>query len=44
VFAATTPVISGPKGVRLQASFTAHRTTGEIGVTAVLKSPLATIE
>lgn len=44
VFAATTPVVTGPKGVRLQASFTAHRTSAEIGITAVLKAPIATIE
>ncbi|HET6805324.1 MAG TPA: phage tail tube protein [Frateuria sp.] len=43
VFATTTPTVPGPKGVRLQASFTGHRTTGEIGVTATLKTPLATI-
>lgn len=44
VFATTTPVVTGPKGVRLTASFTGHRVTGEIGVTATLKTPLATIE
>lgn len=43
VFATTTPTVPGPKGVRLQATFTGHRTTGEIGVTATLKTPIATI-
>jgi hypothetical protein len=43
VFATTTPTVPGPKGLRLQATFSAHRTTGEIGVTATLKTPIATI-
>lgn len=44
VFAVTTPTVPGPKGLRLQATFTGHRTTGEIGVTATLKTPIATIQ
>lgn len=44
VFAVTTPTVPGPKGVRLSATFTGHRTTGEIGVSATLKTPIATIE
>ena len=44
VFATTTPVVTGPKGVSLQATFTGHRTVGEIGVTATLKTPIATIQ
>lgn len=44
VFAATTPVVPGPKGLLLSATFTGHRTAGEIGVTATLKTPIATIQ
>lgn len=43
VFARTGPTIDGPKGLRLQANFNAHRTTGELGVTATLLSPIATL-
>lgn len=43
VFAANTPPIEGPRGVRFQGNFTAHRTSGEIGITAVLKNTLATV-
>ena len=43
VFAANTPAVEGPRGLRFQANFTAHRTTGEIGITAVLDSPLAEV-
>lgn len=43
VFSLTTPTVSGPKGVTLSADFTGHRTSGEIGVTATLTTPLATI-
>ena len=43
VFAANTPAVDGPRGLKLQANFTAHRDTGELGITAVLKSPLATV-
>ncbi|MEN6538928.1 MAG: phage tail tube protein [Mizugakiibacter sp.] len=39
-----TPQINGPRGVRLQANFNAFRTSGEIGVQAVLLSPLAIID
>ena len=44
VFGVSTPTVPGPKGLRLTAPFTAHRTAGEIGVTATLKTPIATIE
>jgi hypothetical protein len=43
-FDITTPPIPGPKGISLQAAFSAHRTSGELGVTATLLSPLATVE
>lgn len=43
VFEANTPPIEGPRGIKFQANFTAHRTTGEIGVTAVLKNALAAV-
>jgi hypothetical protein len=43
VFAANTPPIDGPRGLKLQANFTGHRTTGEIAVTAVLKNALSTV-
>ncbi len=43
VFEANTPAVDGPKGLKLQANFTAHRGVGEIGVTAVLKNALATV-
>lgn len=43
VFAANTPAVDGPRGLKLQADFTAHRTIGEVGVTAVLKNALATV-
>lgn len=43
VFTANTPAIDGPKGLKLGADFTAHRSTGEIGITAVLKNALATV-
>lgn len=43
VFAANTPAVDGPRGLKLQADFTSHRTTGETGVTAVLKNALATV-
>jgi hypothetical protein len=43
VFAANTPAIDGPKGLKLDANWTAHRSTGEIGITAVLKNALAAV-
>jgi hypothetical protein len=43
-FEINTPTIPGPKGISVQANFSAHRTTGELGVTAVLLSPLASVE
>ena len=43
VLTANTPPIDGPKGLKVNMAFTAHRTTGEIGVTAVLKNALATV-
>lgn len=43
VFAANTPPIDGPKGLKMQANFTAHRSTGELGLTAVLKNALAVV-
>ena len=43
VLAANTPPIDGPRGIRLGVSFTGHRTTGEIGVTAVLKNAMPTV-
>lgn len=43
VFARTGPTIDGPRGLRLQANFSVHRTTGELGVTFTLLSPIATI-
>lgn len=43
-FEINTPTIPGPKGISVQANFSAHRTTGELGVTATLLSPLATVE
>lgn len=43
VFEANTPPIDGPRGLRLQANFTAHRTSGEIGITATLINSLATV-
>ena len=43
VFEANTPPIDGPRGLRLQANFTAHRTVGEIGVSATLINSLAAV-
>jgi len=43
-FEIATPTIPGPKGITVQANFSAHRTSGELGITAVLLSPLATVE
>lgn len=43
VFEANTPPIDGPNGLRLQANFTAHRTSGEIGVSATLINSLASV-
>lgn len=43
VFTVNTPAIDGPRGLKLDASFTAHRTTGEVGVTAVLSNALAAV-
>lgn len=43
-FDINTPTIPGPKGITVQANFSAHRTSGELGITAVLLSPLATVE
>jgi hypothetical protein len=43
VFEANTAPVDGPKGLKLTTKFTAHRTTGEVGITAVLKNALATI-
>lgn len=42
VFARTGPTIDGPRGLRLNANFSAHRTSGELGITATLMSPLQT--
>ncbi|RJS04874.1 phage tail tube protein [Xanthomonas sp. CFBP 7698] len=39
----TAPEISGPRGLKMPFNFVAHRTTGELGVTAVLKNQRATI-
>jgi len=44
VFAKNTPVVPGPKGLRLTGNFTSHRTSGETGVTFTLKTPLAIIQ
>lgn len=43
-FEINTPTIPGPKGITVQANFSAHRTSGELGITATLLSPLATVE
>lgn len=43
VFSRTGPDISGPRGLRLQANFTVHRTTGELGATFTLKNAQATL-
>lgn len=43
VLTANTPAIDGPRGLKLNVAFTAHRTTGEIGITAVLNNALATV-
>lgn len=43
VFRRTTPATPGPRGLRLPLQFTSHRTSGELGVTAVLKNARATI-
>ena len=43
VFTVNTPPIDGPRGLKLDASFTAHRTSGEVGVTAVLNNALAAV-
>jgi hypothetical protein len=43
VFSKQKPPIDGPKGLKLPFSFTTHRTTGEIGITAVLKNALAAV-
>lgn len=43
VFEANTPPIDGPRGLRLQANFTAHRTVGEIGVSATLINSVASV-
>jgi hypothetical protein len=39
----TAPPIEGPRGLRLPFNFVAHRGTGELGVTAVLKNARATV-
>jgi len=43
VFAAGTPAVDGPRGLKLTSAFTAFKTTGELAVTAVLKNARATI-
>jgi len=44
VFDKTAPPVDGPRGLRLQANFTAHRVgTAEIDLTATLKNAVATI-
>ena len=43
VFAKTAPTVDGPRGLRVQANFSAHRTTGELGAKFTLLSPIATI-
>lgn len=42
VFARTGPTIDGPRGLRLSANFSVHRTSGELAATATLLSPQAT--
>lgn len=44
VFAASSPVVPGPKGLHLAGTFSSHRTTGETGVTFTLATPIATIQ
>lgn len=39
----TAPPIEGPRGLRLPFNFVAHRGTGELGVTALLKNARATV-
>lgn len=43
VFSASAPAINGPRGLEVQADFTAHRTSGEIGAKATLDNAQATI-
>lgn len=43
VITPTTVPVSGPKGLKLNASFSAFREAGELAVTAVLKNAIATI-
>lgn len=43
VFAVKTPAVDGPRGLKFTSDFTAHRTSGELAVTAVLKNARATI-
>ena len=43
VVAPTTPPVDGPKGLKLSTTFSAHRESGEIGFTAVLKNAIASI-
>lgn len=43
-FELVTPGIPGPKGISVQANFAAHRTSAELGITAVLLSPLAGVD
>lgn len=39
----TAPEISGPRGLKMSFNFVAHRVSGELGVTAVLKNQRATV-
>lgn len=43
VFAPTAPTVAGPRGLLMQANWNAHRSSGEIGSTVVLKNALATV-
>lgn len=43
VFSKQKPPIDGPRGLKLPFTFTAHRTTGEVAITALLKNALATV-
>lgn len=43
VFGREKPAIDGPRGLKQNFTFTTHRTTGEIGITATLKNALAAV-
>ena len=43
-FAPAAPQVNGPRGILLPTTFSAHRTTGEIGIKAELWNAQATIE